>query len=174
MKTSLLTLVLALSGSSALAQPYRPQPSPPPADRYDREVRDYDGDDYFDRDRAPYQRFDRTRWHRDFASRWVTLGATLSGSTNRQFLNLGGKTYDRLRFESVRGNPMIMQIAVLYANGTTQVIKLGARYPQGTGEVLRLNGTPINRIVMYTSPQFGGSYSLYAAQNRNWNRVGRR
>jgi hypothetical protein len=172
MKPIFLSLTLAVAAStSAVAQPYRPAPSQP----VEREYRDYNGDDYFERDRAPYERFDRTRWQRDFSPRWVTLGASYSATTNRQFVNLRGQRFDRLRVEAVRGKPLITQIAVEYSNGGgTQVIKLGSRYAQGSGEVLRLNATPINRIVIYTDARYGGSYGVYAAQGRAPNRVGRR
>jgi hypothetical protein len=158
--------MLALVTTSAFAAP---------SNQYDRrEWRDYDGDDYFERDRAPYQRFDRTRWHRDFRSRWVTIANAYSATTNRQFIKMNGQTFDRLRIEAVRGAPLIKQVAVEYQDGNTQVVRLDERLNQGAGEVLRLNGVPINRVIVYTEPRFGGAYGLYAAQGRNWNRVGMR
>lgn len=173
MKRILLITALSIAGSmSASAQPYRPAPSPQ-VDRRD-DHRDYDGADYFERERAPYQRFDRTRWHRDFQSRWVTLASGYSATTTRQNLPMNGRSYDRLRIEGVRGNPMITQIQVIYTNGTIQKIDLGVRLGNGGGEVLRLNASPIQRIVVNVEPRFGGAYSLHAAQGRNWNRVGRR
>lgn len=171
MKRILLITSLALAATSASAQPYRPAPSGPPVERRG-EYRDYNGDDYYERERAPYQRFDRTRWHRDFRSRWVTLANGYSATTNRQFLPLHGQSYDRLRIEGVRGNPLITLIQVIYTNGSLQKIELGVRLPPGVGEVLRLNASPIQRIVIHTDPRFGGAYSLHAAQGRNWNRVG--
>lgn len=157
---------------SASAQPYRPAPSPQ-VDRRD-DYRDYDGADYFERERAPYQRFERTRWHREFQSRWVTLANGYAANTTRQNLPLRGQTFDRLRIEGVRGAPVITQVQVIYTNGTIHKIDLGARFPVGTGEVLRLNASPIQRIVINTDPRAGSAYSLHGAQGRNWSRVGRR
>ncbi len=172
MKRILLITALSAAGSmSVSAQPYRPAPSPQ-VDR--RDDRDYDGADYFERERAPYQRFDRTRWHRDFQSRWVTLANGYAANTTRQNLPLRGQTFDRLRIEGVRGNPVITQVQVIYTNGTIQKFDLGARFPVGAGEVLRLNASPIQRIVINTDPRSGGAYSLHGAHGRTWNRVGRR
>lgn len=173
MKRIVLITALSIAGSmSASAQPYRPAPSPQ-VDRRD-DYRDYDGDDYFERERAPYQRFERTRWHRELQSRWVTLANGYAANTTRQNLPLRGQTFDRLRIEGVRGAPVITQIQVIYTNGTIQKIDLSARFPVGAGEVLRLNGSPIQRIVVNTDPRAGGAYSLHGAQGRNRNRVGRR
>jgi hypothetical protein len=175
MKSILLITALAI-GSSSVAEAQRgPYDRPYPTDRRDptpySQRYDYDGDDYyFERDRAPYERFDRTRWHRDYRSRWVTLANGFSASTNRQNIPIRGQMYDRLRIEAVRGTPMINQVAVIYVSGATQVIKMGVRLPRGAGEVLRLNNEPIQRIVVYTDPRFGGAYGLHAAQGRNWNR----
>jgi hypothetical protein len=170
MKRILLITTLALGAASTASadherpRPYQPAPS---AERYD-----YDGDDYYERDRAPYETFDRTRWHRDYRSRWVTIANAYSAMTNRQFIPMRGQYYDRLRIEAVRGAPMINQIAVIYTSGATQVIKMRTRLPRGSGEVLRLNNEPIQRIVVYTDPRYGGAYGLYAAHGRNWNRFG--
>ena len=83
MKRIVLITALSIAGSmSASAQPYRPAPSPQ-VDRRD-DYRDYDGADYFERERAPYQRFERTRWHREFQSRWVTLANGYAANTTRQ------------------------------------------------------------------------------------------
>jgi hypothetical protein len=172
MKRILLITALSVAGTmSVSAQPYRQAPSPQ-VDR--RDDRDYDGTDYFERERAPYQRFDRTRWHRDFRSRWVTLANGYAANTTRQNLPLRGQTFDRLRIEGVRGNPVITQVQIIYTNGTIQKIDLDARFPVGAGEVLRLNASPIQRIVINTDPRSGGAYSLHGAHGRTWNRVGRR
>lgn len=161
MRRLLLITTLALSTSStATADRDRPYTPTPQAERYD-----YDGDDYAGRERAPYERFDRTRWYRDYRSRWVTLANAYSATTTRQNVPVRGQYFDRLRIEAVRGAPLIHQVAVIYTSGATQVIKLGARLPRGSGEVLRLNHEPIQRIVIYTDPQVGGAYGLYVAQD---------
>jgi hypothetical protein len=159
----LIALLFGASASAAdpvVRDPYnRPYPRDPYRERYDTVERD----GYYDRERSRYDRFDRTRWDRDYRSRWVTLANAFSAQTHRQFIPVRGQRFDRLRIESVRGAPRINQVAVIYVSGATQVIKMNVRLPRGSGEVLRLNDEPIQRIVVYTDPRFGGAYGLYAA-----------
>jgi len=173
MKGIMLITALAIGASSiAGADPVRRdpynRPAPPDRDRSNTTERD----DYFDRDRSAYEQFDRSRWYRDYRSRWVTLANGFSASTNRQNIPIRGQHFERLRIEGVRGAPLIRQVVVMYTSGATQVIKMNARLRQGSGEVLRLNAEPIQRIMVYTDPRFGGAYGLHAAHGRNWNRFG--
>jgi len=108
----------------------------------------YDGD----RDRG----FDRTRW--------VSLAQTISAQTRRQFINLAGRGghLAKLRFESVRGTPMIQKVVIEYLNSpTARAIQLNTRLPRGEGETIRLAGNQaINRIIVYTQPTYRSAYSI--------------
>jgi hypothetical protein len=167
----LLTFTALLgAASTAAAWPgpggYWRRPVDRPVDR--GEV--YDDTYYGDRER--YDRYENWRGRRDYDQRWLTIANMYSAETNRQFLHLRDQVYDKLRIEAVRGAPMINQIAVLYANGTTQVVKLRERLPWGAGEVIRLNREPIRRVVVYTDPRYGGAYSIHVARTRGWNTYG--
>jgi hypothetical protein len=127
--------------------------------------RDHDRDDPgWSRER--YDRYDRSRWSRDFHGRWVPLAQGYSARTDRQFINLGGYgRYRKLRIEAVRGEPVLLKIAIEFANGTNQAVEYREALPAGTGEVIDLNGDVrrIKRIIIYTDPRSRGSYSIYGA-----------
>jgi hypothetical protein len=131
--------------------------------------RDRYGDRYdtrYDRDRDRYDRYDGSRWSREYRGRWVPLASRYSAEAQRQFISMRGKggRFTLLRIEADRGAPVINQVGIEYTNGSTQKVQLDARLRRGSGEVIRLNGRQrINRIVVYTEPGYGGSYSVYGA-----------
>jgi hypothetical protein len=140
------------------------------ADRDD--VRRYDRDRDRDRDhndggwsRERYDRYEDSHWVRDFHSRWVPLARGYSARTDRQFINLGGARYRKLRIEGVRGEPVILKIGIEFWDKTNQAVEYRESLPAGTGEVIDLNGGErrINRIIVYTDPHSRGSYSVYGA-----------
>lgn len=96
---------------------------------------------------------------------WVTLADTYSADTERQFINVLGRGGDfrKIRVEAVRGAPVITKVAIEYMDRDTQVVDLSSRLPRGEGHVIDLNGRgqPINRIVVYSDPRYGGSYSVF-------------
>jgi len=165
-RLALLT-ALALSASSfAYADP----PYDRDRDRDRLGDRDRRGDRYDQRtdwERDHYNRYDNSRWNRDFRGRWVPLAERYSTQSSRQAINLRGEggRFRQLRIESVRGTPLIHQIAIDYVNDpNTQVVKLNIRLPRGAGEVVRLNGDRrIKRIIVYVDPRYGGQYSIYGA-----------
>jgi hypothetical protein len=133
-------------------------------DRYGDRYDDRYGDKTFERDR--YERYDGSRWHRDYRGRWVSLAQRYSAQSEKQTIKMQGRggKFTRLRIEADRGSPVINQIGIEYIDGSTQKVKLESRLPRGAGEVIRLNGRQrINRIIVYTEPGYGGSYSLYGA-----------
>jgi uncharacterized membrane protein YkoI len=146
-KLALLT-TLALAGSSAIAL----------------------GDPHYDRsgdhDRDRYDRYDNSRSSREYRGRWVSLANGYSANASRQFINLKGRagSFDKIRLEADRGSPVFKQVAIEFTDGNTQVVRIDSRLPRGAGEVIRLNGNArINRIIVYTEPTRGGSYSVYGA-----------
>jgi hypothetical protein len=154
-KPFLLVSTLLLSSAAAVAQPYAPVPR-----TYPDNPTSSDPNPYWDRDRDRYDRWDRSHWNRDNRTRWVTLASGYA-STYRQNIHLRGENFDRLRIEAVRGRPVIRQVNVIYANGTSQVIRMNAQLQYGSGEVLRLNRMPIRRIVIFADPRYRGAYALY-------------
>jgi hypothetical protein len=108
---------------------------------------------------APSSTYHTGRFHES----WVTLADHFSAQTDRQFINLRGNggEFTRLRVEAVGGAPVIQQVAIEYANGTTQKVPVNARLPDGEAQVIDVNGAPINRIVVYADPRFGGAYSVF-------------
>ena len=159
MKGTAILTALALTASAAapaLAQPDNRQRT------YERDRAD---DRTYSRDR--YERWDRSRWSRDFRGRWVPLATRYSARTDRQFIRLLGETgrFRKLRIEGVRGAPVIHRIAIEYVGDpTTQVVDLNTQLRRGQGEVIVLNGrSRINRIVVYSEPRFGGQYSVFGS-----------
>jgi hypothetical protein len=116
-------------------------------------------------ERESYQRWNQSHWSRDFHGRWTPLASRFSASANRQFINVrGAERLDKLRIEADRGTPVIKQIAIEYTDGNTQKVRFDERLPAGAGEVIRLNpDQPIQRIIVYTEPGYGGQYSVYGA-----------
>jgi hypothetical protein len=116
--------------------------------------------------RERYTGYETSHWRKDFKGRWTPLATGYNAHTERQFINVGGPgRYRKLRLEAVRGNPVVLKIAIEFANKTTQVVEYRESLPAGTGEVIDLNGDTrkINRIIVYSDPNSRGSYSLYGA-----------
>jgi len=153
-RISLLT-VLAMTASATYAWPARIDSL---GTAYDRDRSD-DRDEECDR----YDRFDRSRWARDFRGRWIPLARMFSAETRRQDIDLRGQVgrFNRLRVEAERGAPVINEVAILYLDRDTQVVRLDVRLPRGAGEIIRLEGRRIQRIIVYADPGYGGSYSVY-------------
>ena len=115
----------------------------------DRDSRGRDGYGYRDQDRK----------------RMVRLAPVTSANSDRQFINLLGN-HPRVRsieIRAVRGTPVITQVAIQYVGQehVTQVVKLSSRLSRGMGEKIWLNQRrPIQRIVVYTEPGYGGAYVI--------------
>jgi hypothetical protein len=143
-----LLTTLALAGSSAVAL------SDPDRTYGDR-------DRYGHRDR--YDRYENSRYSREYRGRWVSLADRYSASTKRQFIKVNGR-FNRIRVEATRGAPVISQVGIEFVDGNTQVVNLGTRLTRGEGEVIRVNRDErVKRIIVYTQPRAGGSYSVYGA-----------
>jgi hypothetical protein len=147
-----LILALVIGTSAASAQPYPSQWQE--RDRYES-----------NRDTRDHYRYDVNRHGRDFRGRWVPLAREYSARTDRQFINVQGRggRFDKLVLKGERGAPVINKVAIEFAgNPNTQVVTLQERLPAGEAEVINLNGNQrINRIIVYTEPRFGGSYSVF-------------
>jgi len=99
-------------------------------------------------------------------SRWVTLAEHNSVDGNRQFINVRGQdAFRKIRIEASGGAPVIKQVAIEFSDdrGNAQVVRMDARLSAGQGQTIDLNGgrRPVQRIIVYTEPQFGGSYSVF-------------
>lgn len=138
----LTTLVLAGSTAVALSEP--------------------DHDRSGQRDR--YDRYENSRASREYRGRWVSLAERYSASTKRQFIKVNNTRFNKIRVEADRGSPVISQVGIEFVDGNTQVVKLGTRLTRGSGEVIRLNrDASVKRIIVYTQPRAGGTYSVYGA-----------
>lgn len=151
---------LALLTAIAMATPAVAYAEPPQRNPYSGYDRDYERNRDRDRERA------RNQWSRDNRGRWVLIAQNYSAQTERQFINLLGKSgrYSKLRIEGVRGAPMIMKVAIEYMdrNTPTQVVHLNTRLGRGADQVINLNGNQrINRIGIYSEPRYRGSYSVF-------------
>ena len=153
---------IALLTAFALAAPVAAYAQPRVYER-DRVYQRNQDDVPFARDR--YDRYDRSHWVRDFRGRWTPLARGFSARTDRQFINVGGERFRKLRIEAVRDQPLIQKIAIEFDNRTTQAVDLDVRMPSGSGEVIDLNGGErrIHRIIVYTDPRSRGAYSLYGS-----------
>lgn len=96
-----------------------------------------------------------------FRENWVTLADRYSAQTDRQFIVLRGNELRKIRVEAVGGAPVIEQVAIEYTNGNTQKVPINARLPRGEAQVIDVNHEPINRIIVYSNPKYGGSYSVF-------------
>lgn len=98
-------------------------------------------------------------------TRWVTLADRYSADSNRQQIAIRGQdAFRRIRIEGSRGAPVIKQVAIEFADTRdTQVIRMDERLAPGQGRTIDLNGgrRPVQRIIIYTAPEYGGSYSVY-------------
>lgn len=118
----------------------------------------------WNRDR--YEGYENSRWKREYRGRWTPLATGYSARTERQFIKIGGQgRYKKLRIEGVRGEPVILKVAVEFSDRSTQAVEYNDSFPRGTGEVIDLNGDTrrIHRIIVYTDPRSRGSYSVYGA-----------
>jgi hypothetical protein len=152
-----LVTTLAMSiGTAAVASPVRV------ADRDDVRVQ-IRTDAGWTHDR--YDRYNDSRWSRDFRGRWRTLASAYTTQGQRQFIHVSGGRLSKLRIEGVRGAPVIQKVAIEFGDGSSQAIDLNMRLPRGAGEVIDLNGSTrkVNRIIVYADPQTRGSYSVYGA-----------
>jgi hypothetical protein len=100
------------------------------------------------------------------ATRWVTLASGYSADSNRQDINVMGQdAFRKIRIEAQRGAPVIKQVAIEFADdrGNPQVVKLDSRLPAGESQTIDLAGgrRPIQRIIVYSAPEYGGSYSVF-------------
>ena len=160
---------IALLAALVMSMPVAAQAEPHGrvADR-DGAPRSYDRDrDHNDGawTRERYEHYGHSHWAKDFRGRWAPLAQGYSARSDRQFINLGGARYRKLRVEAVRGEPVILKIAIEFADKTNQAVEYRESLPAGTGEVIDLNGGDrrINRIIVYTDPHSRGSYSVYGA-----------
>jgi len=101
-------------------------------------------------------------------SSWVMLADRNTVDSNRQFINVRGQdAFRKIRIEAAGGAPVIKQVAIEFADeiGNPQVVRLDQRMPAGQGQTIDLNGgrRPIQRIIVYTEPQYGGTYSVFGA-----------
>jgi len=163
MKRILLLTFAALVGMASAAAAW---PTPGYWHRPAEPTDVYDDDGFGDRER--YDRYENWRGREDYGARWMLVANAYSAETHRQYIDVRGQVLDKLRIESVRGAPMLNQVAIFYLNGTTQVVKLGNRLPWGAGEVIRLNREPVGRIIVYTDPRYGGAYSVHVARPRGF------
>ena len=163
-RIAMLTALAIAAPVAAYAQPVRV---------YERD-RDYYGRDYYDRDRDRdrdveivfrhdrYDNWNRSHWYQE-SNRWQPLARYYSARTDRQFIPVSGGRFRAIRIEAVRGEPVILKVAIEFMNRQTQAVELNQRLPRGSGEVIDLNGGErrINRIIVYTDPRFRGAYSIY-------------
>ena len=124
-------------------------------------VRDRDAN--WKRDR--YERYERSHWAKDFHGRWTPLARNFNAETDVQDIFVKNQVYSRIRFEGVRGEPVIQKIAIEFANKTSQEVELGMRLGNGTGEVIDLNGgkRSIVRIIVWSAPRTHGTFSVYGS-----------
>lgn len=114
----------------------------------------------------PYRgdRYTEHTEHDRFHHGWAPLADRYSTQSERQFIDPGPRPLHRLRLEANDGRPVIDQIAIQYADGTTQVI----RRPLGRATRVRdidLNGGArhVNRVIVYANPRSQGTYSVFGA-----------
>lgn len=163
-RIAILTTLIALATSTVAFAQVRTVDRDRDRDR-DREVRVEvrTGDHGWTRDH--YDRYDRSRYSREFRGRWVPLARAYSAQSERQFIELKGQAFRRLRIEGARGNPVIVKIGIEFGDGSVQAVDFNSRLSRGAGEVIDLNGGTrrIERIIVYTEPRRGGSYTIWGA-----------
>jgi hypothetical protein len=156
---ALITTLAMSFGTAAVASPVRV------ADRdgVRVELRSNDPNGQWTRDR--YERYNDSRWSRDFRGRWMTLARSYTTQGQRQFIHVNGQRLSKLRVEATRGAPVIQKIAIEFGDGSSQAVDLDMRLTRGEGEVIDLNGgvRRVNRIIVYADPRTRGSYSLYGS-----------
>ena len=157
------SLLLAFAGAASAQPWYGNGQRPVPVDRGQRP---------YDRDR-PYDRgVDEGMRHGDEGMRpgsrnWVVLMDRYSTSSDRQMIPL---TNMRSRFHQIwiqgeRGAPYVYKVYVEFMNGTYQTLDINRRLRPGQGVMMDLNGgmRALRRIVVYTEPEYGSSYSIFGS-----------
>src|SRR5262249_55453052 len=98
---------------------------------------------------------------------WTPLAERYSTDSERQFIEPGGQAFRRLRLEGVEGRPRITKVVIEFAGWRghrVQVVNLHrplVGYNRVRDIELNGGGEPINRIVVYADPRFGGEYSVF-------------
>jgi hypothetical protein len=165
MKTiALWTALIMATSTAAFAAPPRVvqrDDAPRTSDRDRDHDRDHDGNIVRDH----YDRYDHSRWSREFHGRWVpiTRGTTRAGRTD--FFLPTKQRYRKIRIEGTRGQSVIGQVAIEFGDGTTQVVNLNAPLPPGAGEVIDLTSDvrTVKRIIVDADQHSRGQFTVYGA-----------
>lgn len=160
MRSIALLTALAITGSTAAyAEPAR--------DRYGHDeqerTREPEREGNLSRDR--YDHYAHSRWAHDFHGRWVPITAGKSQAGRTDFFLPAKQHYKRLRIESTRGEPVISQVTIEFANGTNQSVAVNSRLPTGAGEVIDLTGESrvVTRVIVDADAQSHGQFTVYGA-----------
>jgi hypothetical protein len=151
---TILSVLLAAS-TAASAQPwYGNRP-------VDRDQRGYDR-----RTDEGYRRGDEGYRPNGRIGNWVMLLERYATTSDRQFIPLGahfGRLH-RVRIEGSEGAPFIHKVSIQFLDGTWQNAEIEGRLPAGQGIEVPLSGggRRVNRIVIYTEPDYQSSYSVMA------------
>lgn len=155
-RTATILSVLLAASTAASAQPwYGNRPVNKDQRAYDRKTDEgyRKGDEGY----RPYERYGEP-------GRWMVLLDRYTASSNRQFIPLGAHfgRFSRLRIEGAEGQPFVHKLAIFYMNGTEQVVDIERPLAAGQGIVVNLNGgrRALQRIVVYTEPDYQSSYSI--------------
>ena len=154
---ALFTTLAMTVGTAAISTPVSADPE------VRVQIHSNDPNGQWTRDR--YERYNDSRWSRDFRGRWMTLARSYTTQGQRQFIHVNGQRLSKLRVEATRGAPVIQKIAIEFGDGSSQAVDLDMRLRRGEGEVIDLNGgvRRVERIIVYADPRTRGAYSLYGA-----------
>jgi hypothetical protein len=160
--------IMALLTALAMTAPMAAYADPPRTyDRgRDRSDRDRDRDHEITVNRDHYDHYGQSHWSRDFRGRWMPLTQLGGIRGERQFgPSINNNHFRKIRVEAVRGEPLITQVKIQFANDAVQVVDMNATLPSGSGEVIDLSGDirQIRRVIVYTAPQSRGTYMVYGA-----------
>jgi len=158
---ALLTALAMTASTAAYAWPYGRVADNAPR-TYDRD-RDHDNDGNMVRDH--YDRYDHSRWSRDFHGRWVPITRGTSRAGRTDFFLPNKQRYRKIRIEGTRGEPVIVKVAIEFGNGTNQVVNFNSAFPPGVGEVIDLTNETriVKRIIVDADPQSRGQFSVWGA-----------
>jgi hypothetical protein len=99
---------------------------------------------------------------RPVRTQWVPLAEEQAAS--QQILLRGRGAFRAIRVEGSRGAPVISRVTIDYADGVApQIVTLNEQLSPGEGRTIDLHGgrQEVKRVIVYTDPQYGGTYSVF-------------
>ena len=102
----------------------------------------------------------------EYYPRWVALTEPTRIDRGREFITIGSGAgrFSQIRLQNTAGSSHILQVAIEFNSGRTQVVKLDKDLTSRSSLTIDLDGGKryINRIVVYGSTGYSSAYQILA------------